>query len=376
MLFHSSIRKELAHSFGATLVVLATVVMTMVLIRTLGQASKGSVDPSDVLMVMGYTVLGQLPIILALSLFIAVVGTLSRMYRDSEMVIWFASGRGLVGFLGPLLRFAWPVLLVIALLSLLVWPWANERVQTLKQQYERRGDIDRVAPGQFQESANGNRVFFIDKESVDNKTGNNVFIASNDKGKESTTSAQSARISMIGNDRFVLLNNGQRNERGALKPGFKVSEFKEYGTRIGRAVIDDTEAGTVKTVATRVLLADPSPVNLAEFGWRLGLALAAFNFVVLALGIALVNPRAGRSGNLVFALFAFIIYYNFLSLGQTWIAASAIGFLSFMALLHGGALVLGLVLVAKRHHRFSLQTWIEQRFVRPTVHAAVSGASA
>jgi lipopolysaccharide export system permease protein len=46
------------------------------------------------MMVMGYTVLGHLPTILTLSLFIAIVGTLSRMYRDSEMVIWFTSGRG------------------------------------------------------------------------------------------------------------------------------------------------------------------------------------------------------------------------------------------------------------------------------------------
>ena len=89
MLFDSSIRKELARSFGATLVVLVTVVMTMMLIRTLGQASRGNVNPSDVIMVMGFTVLGQLPTILGLSLFVSVVGSLSRMYRDSEMVIWF-----------------------------------------------------------------------------------------------------------------------------------------------------------------------------------------------------------------------------------------------------------------------------------------------
>ena len=76
---HPSAR-ELARSFGATLVVLVTVVMTMMLIRTLGQASRGSVSPSDVMLVMGFTVLGQLPTILSLSLFIAVVGTLSRMY--------------------------------------------------------------------------------------------------------------------------------------------------------------------------------------------------------------------------------------------------------------------------------------------------------
>jgi len=83
MLFDSSIRKELSRSFGATLVVLVTVVMTMMLIKVLGQASRGSVNPSDVLLVMGYTVLGQLPTILSLCLFIAVVATLSRMYRDS-----------------------------------------------------------------------------------------------------------------------------------------------------------------------------------------------------------------------------------------------------------------------------------------------------
>ena len=78
MLFDSSIRKELARSFGATLVVLITVVMTMMLIRTLGQAARGSVSPSDVMLVMGFTVLGQLPTILTLSLFVATVSTLSR----------------------------------------------------------------------------------------------------------------------------------------------------------------------------------------------------------------------------------------------------------------------------------------------------------
>ena len=56
MLFDSSIRRELARSFGATFVVLATVVMTMMLIRSLGQAYKGNVSPSDVMLVMGYTV--------------------------------------------------------------------------------------------------------------------------------------------------------------------------------------------------------------------------------------------------------------------------------------------------------------------------------
>ena len=74
MLFHSSLRKELSRSFGATLVVLVTIVMTMMLIRTLGLASKGSVNPSEVFLVMAYTVLGYMPTILSLSLFVAIAG--------------------------------------------------------------------------------------------------------------------------------------------------------------------------------------------------------------------------------------------------------------------------------------------------------------
>ena len=53
MLFDSSLRTELARGFGATLVVLVTIVMTILLIRTLGQAARGSFNPSDVLMFMG-----------------------------------------------------------------------------------------------------------------------------------------------------------------------------------------------------------------------------------------------------------------------------------------------------------------------------------
>src|SRR6218665_1808881 len=129
MLFDSSIRKALARSFGATLVVLVTVGMTMMLIRTLGQAARGSVSPSDVMLVMGFTVVGQLPTITARISFFAVGGPLRRVCREREMVIWFASGRGLASLVRPLLRFAWPVMLVIAVLSLLVWPWANAQIQ-------------------------------------------------------------------------------------------------------------------------------------------------------------------------------------------------------------------------------------------------------
>ncbi len=356
MLFDSSLRKELARSFGATLVVLVTVVMTMMLIRTLGQASRGNVSPSDVMLVMGYTVLGQLPTILALSLFVAIIGSLSRMYRDSEMVVWFSSGQGLSSLLPSLLRFAWPVMLGIAVLSLLAWPWSNRQIQELRTQYEQRGDIDRIAPGEFQESASGNRVFFIDKQSPEPNTASNVFIASTDHGTEAVTSALSARVEMRGIDRFALLSNGQRLETTAGKPEMKLSEFELYGTRVGSAKAGLGTEGTARTRSTRELLAQPVPAYRAELAWRLGLPFTAFNLVVLGLGLASVNPRASRSGNLLFALFAFVLYYNFMTLGQSWVGSGRFGLLPYMGVLHGGMLAFAIALIAIRHHRWSWRT--------------------
>jgi len=362
MLFDSSIRKELARSFGATLVVLITVVMTMMLIRTLGQAARGSVSPSDVMLVMGFTVLGQLPTILTLSLFVATVATLSRMYRDSEMVIWFASGRGLISLLSPLLRFSWPVMLVIATLSLAIWPWANRQIQELKAQYEQRSDLDRIAPGEFQESANGTRVFFIDRTTSDAGEANNVFIASSEHNRETVTSARSARMETRDGERLVLLNDGQRLETSLDKPGLKVSEFVEYGTRIGSSSSSSQEELSIKTRSTLDLLQDAQPAYRAELGWRLGLAMAAFNFVVLGLAIAVVNPRAGRSGSLAFALFSFVMYYNLMTVGQSWVAAGRLGVTTYMLALHGGTLVLGLALLAARHNNWSLRSlWARRK---------------
>ncbi|RYF06779.1 MAG: LPS export ABC transporter permease LptF [Comamonadaceae bacterium] len=361
MLFDSSIRKELARSFGATLVVLITVVMTMMLIRTLGQAARGSVSPSDVLLVMGFTVLGQLPTILTLCLFVATVATLSRMYRDSEMVIWFASGRGLINLLTPLLRFAWPVMLVIATLSLAIWPWANRQIQELRVQYEQRSDIDRIAPGEFQESANGTRVFFIDRDTSDSGEANNVFIASSEPNRDTVTSARSARMEIRNGEKLVLLNDGQRLETTVDKPGLKVSEFVEYGTRIGSKSSTSQDELSIKTRSTLELMKAPEAPYRAELGWRLGLAFAAFNFVVLGLAIAVVNPRAGRSGSLAFALFSFIMYYNLMTVGQSWVAAGRLGMVPFILALHGGTLALGLALLTARHNNWSLHSLRHRR---------------
>ena len=352
MLFHSSLRKELARSFGATLIVLVTVVMTMTLIRTLGQASRGSFNPSDVMMVMGYTVLTFLPNVMVMGLFVATVATLTRLYRDSEMVIWFGAGMGLRGLVAPLFRFSWPILLAVGALALFALPWANSQIEEIKIHYEQRGDLERVEPGRFQESADGNRVFFVDKTTVDQRTANNVFIATNENGKQTVTTARGGRVENIGQDQFLLLERGQRLESSLDKTDLKFSEFEEYGAKIGTALLGGKDKQPLGTVSSRSLIQNPSARYLGELSWRLGFMLAAANLMIIAIASSRINPRVGRTGNLVFSMFAFQVYLNFLNLGQNWIAAGEIGFGTFMLALHGGVLLVGLLWLIKRHNNW------------------------
>ena len=357
MLFQSSIRRELARSFGATFVVLITIVLTIVLIRTLGQASRGIISPQDVMLFMAYAALGRLPTILTLSLFIALVSTLMRMYRDSEMVVWMSSGRSLGSFLSPLFRFAWPVLLIIFLSALFVWPWTNNQTKNMQDNFGNRSDIDRIAPGQFQESSSGNRVFFIDRDArTDQKSSNNIFIATNDNGKNSVTTARSGRIEMIAEKQVLILENGQRLESENGQSALKISDFKEYGSNTGSTAAFHSDFRDAKLLAVPVLIKTPTRANSSELGWRLGLGLAAVNFVVLALAIANANPRRGRSGSLIFAVLAFMVYNNLVNLGQSWIFGGLISLSGLLLLLHGGALLLGLLWLAKRDLNWTLRT--------------------
>jgi lipopolysaccharide export system permease protein len=354
MLFHSSLRKELARSFGATLLVLVTIVMTMTLIRTLSQASRGSVNPQEVMMVMGYTVMSYLPPVLTLSLFIAIVSTLSRLYSDSEMVIWFTAGRGLTALIKPLLAFAWPILLFVTLMALFGWPWANRQTLELKHRYGNRGDLERVAPGQFQESASGTRVFFLDKDTPDNKSGKNVFIASVEHGRETVTSALGGRIVTEGGNDFLLLSNRQRVQRSLSGGELKVTDFVELGNQVAGTSLASSADIPARTLSVRNLVRNPTPVNQGELAWRVSLALATFNFVLIAVTVSSVNPRASRTGNLLFALFAFVIYYNMLNLGQSWIASGRASFFGFMLGLHGGVFAFAMLWLLKQHHNWRL----------------------
>ncbi len=319
MLFDSSVRRELWRSFVGTLVVLLTVVLTMVLIRMLSQATKGAFAASDVSLMLGYTLISQAPMLVSLALFVSVVAVLSRFWRESEMVVWQVSGARQLSFLRPLGQMGWPVLLSVALLVLVARPWAYSQMQVLKERYEKRSDIARVQPGQFQSSSDGRRVFFIDSHSDGERIGKNVFMVLTQNDQEVVITAQEGQLETIKGQRYLNLTRGERTQTD-LNTGEKVlSRFDSAHILVGDVAQSDDGRPAVRSTSSLDLLSSVVPEMQGELVWRIGMIWAALNMMLVGLGLASGNARRSSNWSLVFALLVFVIYFNLLSMTQTWV---------------------------------------------------------
>src|SRR5690242_14855769 len=124
MIFHRALLREFASLAGAVFMTLFAIALTTRLIRLLGQAAGGKIPSDAVVAFLGFFALGTLPVLLSLTMFISVLMTLTRSWRDSEMVIWFGAGLPLTAWLKPVMIFALPQAMVVATLSLVISPWA------------------------------------------------------------------------------------------------------------------------------------------------------------------------------------------------------------------------------------------------------------
>lgn len=348
MIFRRAAMREFTGTAAAIFVALFFILVTVILVRLLSQAAGGRLPADAVLALIGFSALNHLPVVLALSVFISILLSLSRSYRDSEMVVWFASGLSLTAWLRPVAAFALPIVAVIAALSLFLSPWAQGKALEYRKRLETRDEVSRVAPGVFRESAGSQRVFFV--ESVDTEAGRvkNVFINSVQPGKQGITVAAEGLVETAANgDRFVVLFNGHRYEGEPGAADYRVMAFEQYAVRIEPKELGVIEM-TPRTLATPNLLVAPSDPNKGELAWRFGIPLATLILALLAIPLAFVNPRAGRTNNLVFAVLAFSVYFNLMGVSQAWIAKGRLDVLTGIAAVHGAMLVLLLVLFVWR----------------------------
>ena len=287
------------------------------MVRLLGKSASGALAVDGVWAILGFGALNYLPTVLSISLFLSVLITLTRSYRDNEMVVWFCSGIGLTRWIRPVVWYSLPIISIIALLSLVLSPWAVTKVEELKRRLESRDDVSAATPGIFRESKHADRVFFIENVDLGKNRVGNIFVQTIQHEKVGTMVAKQGMQEIASNgDRFLVLLNGTRYEGVPGQLDFKIVEFERYAIRI-KAVEAKKRPVPTDSLTTLHLLENLNMGNLSELARRLSLPVSALILSLLAIPLSFVNPRAGRSLNLIMAVIIYMLYNNLISVINT-----------------------------------------------------------
>lgn len=347
-IYQKSLISELSNSVGGAFTVLFSIVTTIGLVRILNQTAGGRYDTSSVLEVVAFSSLTNLPPLIALALFLGVLLTLMRFWQNNEMVVWFSSGAlSLMSWIRPVLRFSFPVLLMVAFSSIVLSPWSRSELTAYMDRFAAKEDVSKLSPGRFIEADGGNRVFFLEK--IDQKSGkvDNVFIVQKNAGnKESIVVAQKGVVESQSNgDKYIVLHDGTRYSTFRGKAEMQVSEFKTYKMRVDSSPVMPTEISRMNSLPASLLLTKSKmPAAQGEIFWRVSWPLIALNLVLLAIPLSYNNPRVGRSFGLIGAVLIFILYLNSLSILQTWITQGRIGFWTALVAMNAAVAALNALL--------------------------------
>lgn len=320
MLYRRTLTREMGLTTGAVLTVLVAIALVVLFIRLLGDVARGELANEAVFVFLGFTLLYFLPVLMTIALFAGVLLPLSRMWRDSEMVIWFNAGLSLTQWMRPVLTFAVPFSLVILVLTLAINPWVQTKRSEYSQELKTRSESALIAPGLFAESGAGERVYYV--ESLNPLTGivRNVFMQSRIDGQLGLVVAREGNHTQLPDgSRYLVFKNGRRYEGTPGQLDYRIVQFERYWMRLDPTPSKDREI-SIRQMSVAALVDDASPPARAELLWRVGVPVSALILAVMAIPLSFVNTRARRSYGLVIALLLYFVYNNMLSLSQAWVA--------------------------------------------------------
>jgi lipopolysaccharide export system permease protein len=354
MLIRSALRKELGAIAGIVFATLFTIMLTTSLIRILGTASAGKIDTASVLPLIAFNAINFLPVLLVLTLYVAILSVFTRAYKDSEMVIWSASGQAMSDWIRPVMGFAVPFFLIVCGISFFLAPWANRQSSEYQQRFAQREDISQISAGQFREAAGSNRVFFVESLNPNGTEVSNVFVTQKQEQRTIVVASKSGQVEVDPKgERFLVLEKGRRYDADEKTGELRMMEFERYGLRLDpKPMRLDDQSAKIKT--SMELVADPQPRHLAELLWRIGLPFSALVLALMAIPLAAVNPRMGRSVNLIGALLLYMIYSNMISLAQAYVAQEKLSFGVGVWLVHAVFIVFAMMLF---YAKSSLRPW-------------------
>lgn len=319
--------------------------------RFIGDAAAGQVPVDTVITLAVLSVVGNMDIVMPLSILLAIMLVVGRLCRDNEMAALMAGGAGLMTIYRPFLAMALLVAIVAGSLSLVISPYAQRTMNQLGAQTAANA-VQSIAPGRFASFDDGRVAFYAEKRDADGAL-RDVFVRvvhDNEQGKPTQTivTADTAR-QQVGGDRAVtlVLDNGWRYEGRPGEANYRMIRFAEHGVRLlpPRSIADDDD----DSMSTLALMASDKGKYIATWQTRISVPLSILILALIALPIGRVPPRAGRYGRIIVGILFFVVYLNLVRLSGEALESGALPTVIGEWWVHIVVLVIAIWLIAREN---------------------------
>ncbi|AFL72779.1 LPS export ABC transporter permease LptF [Thiocystis violascens] len=313
--------REVSKVFIAIVVTLLLIVTSLMFLRTLEKVNVGGLGVESVFQYLRFQIVQDTSSLLPPAFFLAMLATLSRLARDSELIAMNACGIGPPRIYRTLLLLAIPVALLTAWFALFLQPEAAAGMQEIRlKQQEQTAQIAGLQPGRFYVEDQGDVVVYIgeidrrkllsDVFILDRRGGNSRLVVS-DGGRH--------RIEDATGDHLVTLSSGHRFDGNPGSGAFLIGNFEEYRIRIQGSGATPRATNKRSTTPTLDLLGSSERADRAELEHRLAAPLAIFTLAILAIPLVEISPRQKTTGRLLLAFLAYFSFFNLQRLAESWL---------------------------------------------------------
>lgn len=333
------ISKELLFTWLAVSLILMLILLSSTLAHLLKRASEGSIPQDAILVFLGIISVRYLILVLPLSLYLGVLLTFSRLYKDNEMAVLSACGVGLARLYRPLMMIVIPVSLLMFGMTLYVVPSLSHQYKSLEAEIENRSELTGLVAGRFNESSDGNTIMFLEKQSEDRHVMENIFLHQKTRQLvDIETAAKAHRYKDESGRSFILFTNGRQYHGQPGRQDFRIIEYEKHGVYIkqkelGRKVTD------LGALPTSQIWNSTHPAQQAELHWRIAIPIATFLLAMLAVPLSYTQPRKGRYSRLAPAILIYLVFSNLISVGQTWLENGTLPAWLGLWWVHGGLIL-------------------------------------
>ena len=319
------ILRNLLVYFSAIIFIISLLVFGNQFVLTAQESIEHGIPFKELIPLVGFNMLRDLPIIFSLSFFLSIIVTISQLYNSSEAIVMNSIGlndKNFIHLIQPMILISF---IIVFFLSIFAVPWAKDQKSYAEDKTLNASEFSFITEGKFESFKDGDIVFYASESNAvntdDEQDMEEIFIYAVNNGKPIIVLASEATKYMNSESKsvYLRLKDGYRYEGLPGSENISILDFNQYDLEI-------VSGEAQKSISTYLEIEEKTTINLvieggalaaAELQWRISQPISIFILSVFGVFLGKSSPRTGKGINLIIGLVVFLLYNNTLLIAKS-----------------------------------------------------------